>query len=249
VAFLYNRCDAVVAQSSMFFEDIKSLVPRHKNLDFIPSWSDVVSNNYNSDNEIDLKISKLKGEFNIFYTGNIGEAQDFKTIIQAAKILKNEVTIKWFIIGDGRMLEWVKKEVLVNELENTFYLLGAYPIDKMAIFFKHADAGLLCLKNDDVLCKTIPGKLQTYYANNILVVGACNGEVFNIVNNSNSGLICNAGDSQKMAENILFLKSQSKEFLNNLSLNAKRFYENNYEREHVFKMFDDKLKSIIKKSL
>ena len=45
-----------------------------------------------------------KDNFNIMFTGNIGEAQDFESIVKAANILKKE-KIKWIIVGTGRYLK------------------------------------------------------------------------------------------------------------------------------------------------
>jgi glycosyltransferase involved in cell wall biosynthesis len=233
VSFLYYRCDSVVAQSSMFFDDIKKIVPQHNNLDYINSWSEKESNN-------------IKSDFNILYTGNIGESQDFKTIIQAAINLKNYPKIKWFIVGDGRMFEWLKDQVKQYSLENTVHLLGAYPIEKMAIFFKYSTVSLLCLKDDEILCKTIPGKLQTYFFNANPVVGACSGEVFNIVNNHNAGLICKSGDSQHLSDNILKLSHLSALDLNIMRNNAKNYYSKYFDRDLILNSFEKKLLSIIK---
>ena len=243
VAFLYNRCDCIVAQSSMFLEDIKKLVPKHKNIDHIPSWSEQVCLNSN-DVEIENIILNRKGKFNVFYTGNIGEAQDFETVIETAKQLKTDKDIKWFIIGNGRKAHWLKNQIKINNLEDSFYMLGAYPIEKMAVFFKHADVGLLCLK-DGTLSKTIPGKLQTYFAYSLPVIGACNGEVNKIVNESNSGLIGNAGDSSQLAKNIFFMKNLTNKKLIKMSENANEYYTNNFKRDSILLSFDKKLQSLL----
>ena len=42
------------------------------------------------------------------FAGNIGEAQDFETILNAAELTQNE-KINWIIIGEGRKLDWVRK--------------------------------------------------------------------------------------------------------------------------------------------
>ena len=243
VAILYNCCDGVVAQSSMFLENIKNLVPKHKNVDFIPSWGEQVCHSSN-DETIENLILKRKGKFNIFYTGNIGEAQDFQTVIEAAKHLKTDKEIKWFIVGNGRMAEWLKNQIEVNDLQDCFYMFGAYPIEKMAVFFKYADAGLVCLKNDEILCKTIPGKLQTYFSYSIPVIGACNGEVSKIVNESNSGLIASAGDSLQLSKNIIRMKNLTRKDLIEMSRNANNYYIENFDRDSVFLRFEKKLQSL-----
>ena len=40
--------------------------------------------------------------FNIVFTGNIGEAQDFGSLIKVANKCKEVKRIKWHIVGDGR---------------------------------------------------------------------------------------------------------------------------------------------------
>lgn len=244
VAFLYLRCDCVVAQSSMFLKDIKKLVPNHANVDFIPSWGEQIC--HINDKHIENLILEKRGKFNIFYTGNIGEAQDFQTVIDAAKQLKTEKEIKWFIVGNGRMAEWLRNQIVINDLQDSFYILGSYPIEKMAVFFKYANAGLLCLKNDEMLCKTIPGKLQTYFSYSIPVIGACDGEVNKIVNENKAGLVGNAGDSYQLARNVILMKNLNSKDMNEMSFNANKYYINNFDRNLVMLSFENKLLSLTK---
>ena len=36
------------------------------------------------------------------FTGNIGEAQSFETMIKTTIILKENTNLEWLIVGDGR---------------------------------------------------------------------------------------------------------------------------------------------------
>lgn len=43
----------------------------------------------------------LSGRFNVMFAGNMGEAQGLETVIEAAKLLENEVKQQFVLVGDG----------------------------------------------------------------------------------------------------------------------------------------------------
>ena len=85
------------------------------------------------------------------FAGNIGEAQDFPSIVEAAKILKKNTDIHWIILGGGRKEKWVRDKVKEYKLEKYFHMLGSFPIEKMTEFYAEADCMLFSLKNEYIL--------------------------------------------------------------------------------------------------
>ena len=65
------------------------------------------------------------------FAGNVGAAQDFETILDAAQWLRSHPDIHWIILGEGRMLDWVKIEVQRRGLERTFHVPGRRPVARM----------------------------------------------------------------------------------------------------------------------
>ena len=59
---------------------------------------------------------------------------------------------------------FIESEIKRLRLEETFILLGRYPVEEMPSFFVHADIMLLSLKDDYIFSLTIPCKLQSYMA-------------------------------------------------------------------------------------
>lgn len=56
------------------------------------------------------------------FAGNIGEAQDFDSILKAAIRTKEYKDIKWVIVGDGRKKEFVEQQVKeLNLCDTVFY--------------------------------------------------------------------------------------------------------------------------------
>lgn len=203
VSFIYNRCDLILAQSKSFVPQIRKYCRNGIRVEYFPSWSDSVFDL--SSVEPASEIPAGGKYFNVMFAGNIGEAQDFPAILDAAEILKNEKKIRWLIVGDGRAAEWVRSEVVKRALDEQFLLLGRYPVDRMPSFFKHADALLMSLKDTPIFAMTIPGKLQSYLAAGLPVLAMLNGEGAEIVRDSGAGVSCPAGDGKSLAAAVLEL--------------------------------------------
>ena len=82
------------------------------------------------------------------FAGNIGEAQDFESILKAAFILSSNKRIHWIILGDGRKNNGWLSKLIKKPLIIVFYLLGSYPLDMMPSFYSEADCMLFSLKKD-----------------------------------------------------------------------------------------------------
>lgn len=205
VSFIYNRCDLILAQSKGFIPEIARYCSKSPRIVYFPSWAEGI---FDLSNVVPApEIPVATNNFKVIFAGNIGDAQDFPTILTAAERLKSHTEIRWLIIGDGRMANWVATEIIHRGLQDSVIMLGKFPIDRMPSFYKHADALLVSLKNEPIFAMTIPGKLQSYLAAGIPVVAMLNGEGANVVNDSNSGITCEAGNANALADAILRLAS------------------------------------------
>ncbi len=208
VKFIYKRCDLILAQSKSFIPQIKKYCCAHKQVEYFPSWSDIEFNFSMVDLATEVPINK--GSFNIMFAGNIGDAQDFPAILDAAEILIKK-PVRWLIVGDGRAADWVRSEVIKRNLSNVFFMLGHYSLERMPSFYKHADILLLSLKDSPVFSMTIPGKLQSYLAAGIPILAMLNGEGANIVEEFGAGLSTMAGNGGALADAVMKLANKSHE--------------------------------------
>lgn len=209
VAYVYKRCDVILAQSKSFIPQIRKYAPPGRRVLYFPNWSDAVSpeEGLSPAEEVPTK----PGCFNVMFAGNIGDAQDFPAILSAAERLKANSEIRWLIVGDGRMANWVTGEVKRRGLQGNVLMLGRHPPDRMPSFFIHADALLVSLKDEPIFAMTIPSKLQTYLATGIPVLTMLNGEGADVVRESGSGLTCRAGDYEALAAAVLQLSNMTAE--------------------------------------
>jgi colanic acid biosynthesis glycosyl transferase WcaI len=207
VAFIYRRCDLILAQSRSFIPHIQKYAPKDTRIEYFPSWAESV---FRMNDALPAdEIPFMPGSFNVMFAGNVGDAQDFPAILAAAQNLQSHKRIRWLIVGDGRMAQWVTDEIKRRNLQHCVFMLGRHPLDRMPSFFKHADALLVSLKDEPIFSMTIPGKLQSYLAVGIPVVAMLNGEGADLVASSRSGVICAAGDHKGLSVAVLKLAEMS----------------------------------------
>lgn len=197
VSFIYRRCDLILAQSKSFIPQIRTYAGDSSQVVYFPNWAEAVFDM--SHVTPAAEVAPAPESFSVMFAGNIGAAQDFAAILAAAEILKPRAHIRWLIVGDGRVAQWVADEVKRRELGGCVWMLGRHPVERMPSFFKHADALLVSLKDEPIFSMTIPGKLQAYLAAGIPVVAMLNGEGADIVSSSRAGLTCDAGDFRGLA--------------------------------------------------
>lgn len=129
VKYIYSKSDFILISSKSFEKSIQQR-SINKQILYFPNWAESIYEETELNKDYELPI--LPNGFNIMFAGNIGEAQDFETILSAAIQTKAE-NINWILLGDGRKLDWVRSKVKFHNLHNVV-ILGRYPIEKMPYF-------------------------------------------------------------------------------------------------------------------
>lgn len=228
VAFIYRQCDLILAQSRSFVSQIRRYAGEQSRIEYFPNWAESVFDG--GAVELAPEVVPANDGFTVMFAGNIGEAQDFPAILAAAEALKGHADIRWLIVGDGRLGEWVAQEIVARDLGRSVQLLGRYPVERMPSFFRHADALLVSLKDAPIFALTIPGKLQSYLAAGIPVIAMLNGEGRYLLSEAGAGLACAAGDHAGLAQAVLRMAGMKKAERQAMGLRGKSLYMREFER-------------------
>lgn len=237
VRFIYKRCDLILAQSKSFISYIQKQVEAGKRIEYFPAWPEAVNWDL-TDISPAPEVQHRPDTFTVLFAGNIGEAQDFPAILEAAKSIRQRKDIRLVVVGDGRDAGRVAEKVSQSGLDDTFIMPGRFELQRMPEFFAHADALLVSLKDEPIFSMTIPGKLQSYLATGIPVLAMLNGEGADVVENAGAGLVCNAGDSEKLAENIIRLADLDDAGRKAMGNNGKAFCEKEFGRESLLNQLE-----------
>jgi glycosyltransferase involved in cell wall biosynthesis len=231
VRWIYSNCEHLLIQSRAFLPSIKKYcvsASQQGKVLYFPNWAEqVFSNNNASPQHVLLRDENL---FTILFAGNLGDAQDFPSILNAAELLKSDARIQWVIVGDGRMVEYIREEIIRRGLQNSVKLVGRFPGETMPSFFDAADVLLVTLKSDEIFSRTIPSKLQTYLAAGKPVLGMLDGEARLLVEESGAGFSCDAGDSDQLAKLVLQMSEVDKVDLANMGDKGRYYYQLHFER-------------------
>ncbi|MEK8049875.1 glycosyltransferase family 4 protein [Ideonella sp. DXS22W] len=194
VSFIYRRCDLILAQSRAFFEPIQRWSGAPDKTRYFPQWAEGVFGEAVAAPPAP-ELAAHAHAFRLMFAGNLGDAQDFPSILAAAAQLRHRTDIHWLIVGDGRALDQIRSDIDRLQLHDTVFLLGRYPLERMPAFFAGADALLVSLKKEPIFAMTVPGKVQSYLAAGRPIVAMLDGEGAHVVAESGAGLTCPAGDS------------------------------------------------------
>ena len=238
---MYRKSDKILISSRGFRQSILEKGDFADKLIYFPNWAEDIFSNINKSEN--LSLPELPNGFRIIFAGNIGEAQDFEHVMKAALLLKENKSIKFILIGDGRKKLWVDNFINKNNLNDTVYAIGRFPIETMPYFFSKADVMLLSLKDDYIFSLTAPAKLQAYMAAKKPVVAMINGEARNLIAESGCGLSVPACDSKGLADNILELQAMHPDKLKNMGLSGFNYYKKYFTKDICITNLENILKN------
>lgn len=128
------------------------------------------------------------GALTLLYAGNIGQAQDLATVLQALYLVRDLPGIRLDIVGDGIEEETVKKLAAQLSLESV-YFHPRVSSSKMDKYYESCDFQLIPLKDRPVFRMTIPSKFQSGLARGVPVITSVQGDVANLVCQQQLGFV------------------------------------------------------------
>ncbi|MBR5777635.1 MAG: glycosyltransferase family 4 protein [Bacteroidales bacterium] len=231
VRFIYNNVDGILIQSKKFKDSIDKIGIYDKKIYYVPNWAEEIFENKANIDENKYKDLMPDG-FKIMFAGNIGEAQDFPSLIKAVEKTNAYKTIQWVIIGDGRKREEMEALSKEKKLSN-IHFLGQYPLTEMPSFFVHADAMLVTLKSEYIFSLTIPSKIQSYMAFGKPIVTMLDGIGNKIISEAKCGYTAEAGDYLSLSKNVILMSNLSTNDIYEMGKKSNKYYINNFSRNQV----------------
>jgi len=237
VDYIYRGCTRIFTTSESF---VKSIHGRGVPLDKIEYWPQYAEDFYVPIEEMSIPEIPKDDAFNIIFAGNIGIAQGLDILPKAAEIIqaRSDKRIRFNIVGDGRYKNEFVNIVNSKGLDDMFNFIPKQPATRIPEFMASNDAAFLSLTDNPLFAMTIPAKLQSYMACGLPNIASAAGETAKIIKESNSGLCSSPGNEEELAENIIQLASKLKEELNKLGNNARKYYEENFDKQTLLDRMD-----------
>lgn len=184
-----------------------------------------------------IRKCKEEGNFLVGYAGSIGPANAMDTLIESAPQLKNE-KVKFILVGKGPFKEGLEQRARELQLDNVIFLP---PISKATIpdFLRQMDALYIGFKKDPLYQFGVnPNKLIDYLmAGKPIIQGVEAGN--DMVKESGSGISIAAEDGEAIVVAVRELMSMSKEGLENMGANGRRYALANHDYKKLAQRFID----------
>lgn len=247
VKWIYSNCQYVLVQSRAFDQKIEALGFPADRIRYFPNW---IESDYEMAAPADSLVSaEASNEFVVTYAGNIGAAQDFSTVVEAATQLAPLLPqLRWTIAGEGRMAPWLRSEVVRRGLQPYFRFLGQLPPSQMPALFACSNALLVSLRSDPVFALTVPGKVQSYLASGRPVLAMLDGEGARIVTEAGGGLAVPAGSAQELVGSIQKMAAMPLAERQAMGRRGQAYAHKMFGREALFSRLDEWLLEAVRNS-
>lgn len=231
--FAYKKSDAVVTVLANAYEHMKTRGLDKDKFYYIPNGISI--NELNQIEKLDEKIVNQipKNKFIVGYAGTFGIANALDSFIEAAKILKDNNSIAFVLVGDGK-----EKEKLVKQAKDTknIFFVDSVKKNQVQSILKYFDLCYIGLKRDPIFRYGVsPNKLFDYMYAEKPTLYAIDSGSFKPVSTINGGLDVNSENPKSIANSVLKVYSMTQEEREQMGQNAYRYVIENHDYSSLAK--------------
>ena len=232
----YNKAFLITGQTQGIVKDISSRFS-HKKVHWLPNGVDTNYYKPNIKTSNFRKQNNFKQEDIIFlYAGIIGHAQGLELLLKAAQKTKNDLNIKFVILGDGP----VKEDLLdIKEELNLFnvFFFESVPKTEMPNIISETDVAFVPLKKLDLFLGAIPSKIFENLAMNKPVLLGVDGEAKELfINQGGAGWFYEPEDLEDLVNKIQQIKNNPEQIIIR-GRKGREYVKNNFERDGIAEVF------------
>ncbi|MFG6468707.1 glycosyltransferase family 4 protein [Roseateles sp. BYS87W] len=244
VRFIYQRCDLILAQSKGFFPAIERWSRAPEKTRYFPQWGEAAFDGDLDAVDVAPEVAAHDGHFKLMFAGNLGDAQDFPALLEAAEATRHRPDLHWLLVGDGRQAEWLHAEIERRGLQSTVFMLGRHPLERMPAFFKGADALLVSLRAEPIFAMTIPGKVSAYLSAGRPILAMLDGEGARVITEAGAGLVAPAGHGAALAQQALAMAALPAEARDAMGQRARAYARQEFDRVRLISQLEQWLHTL-----
>jgi glycosyltransferase involved in cell wall biosynthesis len=179
----------------------------------------------------------LQDAFVVGYSGNMGRAHEFDTILDTAEKLKHAANIVFLFIGDGAQRDRIEEETRERGLTNTMFK-PYQPRERLALSLSVPDVHLISLQPllEGLI---VPSKFYGIAAAGrpTIFIGSKTGEIPNILRKAQSGFSVEKGQTEKVSCLIREL-AENQEIGLRLGKRARALFDQRFDTRHAMKAWE-----------
>lgn len=229
VGWIYRRSDLLLVQSRAFIATVQEQSGFCTPVRYFPNSAEWDST---ADVRLGPRVEKwterMRKNFSVVFTGNVGTAQSLRTIVDAAELCRDDDNLCFYVVGSGSESEWLSQEIRRRGLKNLI-ATGWLPSEAMYSIWGAASALLVTLRDEPIFHQTVPNKLQCYLAAGKPIIACLGGEGAQIVVDAAAGIACKPEDASAVAEATKALAAMLPTELLQLGDNGRRYFAEHFD--------------------
>lgn len=180
----------------------------------------------------------LQDKFVVGYSGNLGRAHEFDTVLQAAKQLKGRRDIVFLMIGGGHQVAELAELVKRERIEDLFYFVPYQPRERLKYSLGVADVHWISLQ-PRLEGLIVPSKVYGIAAAGrpIIAITAKDGEIARMINGFGCGIVVEPGAAGELVAALDRL-SRDRRVTDFMGHRARAAVEAEFARDHAFARWD-----------
>ena len=234
-----NRClrlaDATVVVGKLMGQKVAAFGADPARLHVIPNWcnDEEIKPFAQADNPL-RQAWGLKDEFVVGYSGNLGRAHEFATVLAAAERLRAEPRLLFLMIGGGKQFEELAGAVKQRGLDAQFRFVPYQERNMLAYSLAVANVHWISLR-PSLEGLIVPSKFYGIAAAGkpILAIAAKNGELSQLVDEHGCGVVIEPGDGDALAGTLARLAGDSSA-LAEMGSRARQMLDTQFTRQQAF---------------
>jgi glycosyltransferase involved in cell wall biosynthesis len=197
-----DKAEGIIVIGRCMRERVRAYGIGHEKIHVLPNWAYQLVLPKNREENQFLQSHQLEDKFVVLYSGNMGAAHEFRTILRAAERLEQHVEILFVFIGQGVRRKEV--EQAIAEGPSNLMLLEYQPLAMLAHSLSAANVHYMSLRSgfEGIM---VPSKLYGALASRrpILYEGDPSGEVALTIKENRCGLVIPHLDVDQLTDSIL----------------------------------------------
>lgn len=185
----------------------------------------------------------LVDKFVLGYSGNLGRAHDFATVLAAAERLRHDTKIVFLMIGGGRRFEELSAAVKARGLDRSFRFVPYQERQLLPYSLGVADVHWVSL-NPKLEGLIVPSKFYGIVAAGkpVVVIGDRAGEIAQLVQQHGCGIVIAPGDADTLVE-TLQKWSTAPELVSEMSRRSRAMLDSHFTRHKALERWSELLRN------
>lgn len=229
-----KRADANVVLEQRMAERLRSRGVRSNSIHIIPNWSDdeAIAPIPAADNSL-RRAWGLSDKFVVGYSGNLGRAHEFETVLDASERLRNDPRIVFLMIGGGHQFDDLVANVKRRDLDHLFCFKPYHARDALSLSLGAPDLHWISLK-PELEGMIVPSKFYGIAAAGrpIVAITAADGDIASLVRQHSCGIVIAPGDASGLAKALRRLADDPAQ-VQAMGLRARAMLDAQFTRRHA----------------